>query len=163
VRAGEELPGDPMRRALDNWDKAAPPLLALLEASADGRDRSEEAAGAMFFILHLAGQARERRPFPAVCRLARDPEALEAALDAEITSTLASILIGTRTSCTGCSVLQCTRVASARGHPLERHRRAGVALPLACCRAAIGTRWSVGRKDEYGPAFRVCLPATRVM
>jgi hypothetical protein len=95
AQAGDELPRDAMRRALDNWDGAAPPLLALLEAFADGRDRSEGAAGAVFFALHLAGQARERRAFPAVCRLARDPEALEAALGDGITSTLAAILIGT--------------------------------------------------------------------
>ena len=55
AQAGDELPRDAMRRALDNWDEAAPPLLALLEAFADGRDRSEDAAGAVFFILHLAG------------------------------------------------------------------------------------------------------------
>jgi hypothetical protein len=95
AQAGDELPRDAMRRALENWGEAAPPLLALLEAFADGRDRSEDAAGAVFFALHLVGQARERRAFPAVCRLARDPEALEDALGDGITSTLAAILIGT--------------------------------------------------------------------
>ena len=95
ARAGDALPRDAMRRALDSWDEAAPPLLAVLEAFADGRDRSEDAAGAVFFALHLVAQARERRAFPAVCRLARDPEALEAALVDVITSTLAAILIGT--------------------------------------------------------------------
>jgi hypothetical protein len=95
ARAGDELPRDAMRQALDNWHEAAPPLLALLEVFADGRDRSEDAAGAVFFILHLAGQARERRAFSAICRLARDPEALEDALGDGITSTLAAILIGT--------------------------------------------------------------------
>jgi hypothetical protein len=95
ARAGEELPREAMQRALDNWDEVAPPLLALLEAHTDGRDRSEDATGAVFFILHLVGQAREQRAFPAICRLAQDPEALEDVLGDGIASTLPAILIGT--------------------------------------------------------------------
>jgi hypothetical protein len=95
ARAGDDLPRDAMRRALEDWENAAPPLLALLEAYADGRDRSEDARGAAFFVLHLAGQARERRAFPAICRLARDAGALEDALGDGISSTLPGILIGT--------------------------------------------------------------------
>ncbi len=95
ARAGDNLPRDAMRRALDDWENAAPPLLALLEAYAGGRNRSEAAAGAVFFILRLVGQARERRAFLAICRLARDAEALEDALGDGISSTLPGILIGT--------------------------------------------------------------------
>lgn len=95
AEAGDHLPRDAMREAIARWDEVAPDLLALLEAYAEGRDRSEAAAGTVFFILFLAAQARERRAFPAVCRLARDPEALEAALGDGVTESLAAILIGT--------------------------------------------------------------------
>lgn len=95
ARAGDDLPRSVMRRAIEDWENASPPLLALLEAYADGRDRSEDATSAVFFILHLVGQARERRAFPAICRLARDAEALEDALGDGISSTLPGILIGT--------------------------------------------------------------------
>jgi hypothetical protein len=95
AEAGDDLPRDAMRRSLENWEEAAPPLLAALEAYADGQDRSEHAASAMFFILHLMGQARERRAFPAICRLTQDYKALEDALGDGISVTLPGILIGT--------------------------------------------------------------------
>jgi hypothetical protein len=95
AEAGGHLPGDAMRQAIAHWDEAAPDLLALLEAYAEGSDRSEAAAGAVFFILFLVAEAREKRAFPAVCRLAQDPEALETALGDGITESLAAILIGT--------------------------------------------------------------------
>jgi hypothetical protein len=56
--AGHDLPREAMRWALDRWDEAAPGLLGVLERFADGTDRSEEAADALFFILHLAGERR---------------------------------------------------------------------------------------------------------
>ena len=59
--AGHDLPREAMRWALDNWDEAAPGLLGALERFVDGTDRSEEAANALFFILHLAGERRETR------------------------------------------------------------------------------------------------------
>ena len=59
--AGLELPREAMRWALDNWDEAAPGILGVLERFADGTGRSEEAANAAFFILHLAGERRETR------------------------------------------------------------------------------------------------------
>jgi hypothetical protein len=95
AQAGDVLPRDAMHRAIADWETAAPALLAVLDAYAEGRDRSEAARDATFFILHLAAQARERRAFPAVCRLARDGEAMEEALGDGITETLTAILIGT--------------------------------------------------------------------
>src|SRR4051794_8028953 len=84
-----------MRWALDHWDGAAPDLLEVLERFADGTDRSEEAVGAAFFILHLAAERRETRAFAPLCRLLRDPEALEEGLGDGVTTTLKRILIGT--------------------------------------------------------------------
>ena len=93
--AGQDLPREAMRWALDHWDEAAPGLLAVLERFADGTDRSEGTADAVFYILHLAGEKRETRAFGPLSRLARDAEALEAALGEATTTTLKGILIGT--------------------------------------------------------------------
>ena len=93
--AGHDLPREAMRWALDHWDEAAPGLLGMLERFADGADRSEEAAGAVFFILHLAGERRETRAFAPLCRLAKDAEAIEAVLGDGVTTTLSRILIST--------------------------------------------------------------------
>ena len=93
--AGHDLPRDAMRWALDNWDEAAPGLLGVVERFAGGADRSEEAAGAVFFILHLAGERRETRAFAPLCCLARDAEAIDSVLGDGVTTTLARIMIGT--------------------------------------------------------------------
>ena len=93
--AGNDLPRDAMRWALDNWDEAAPTLLDVLTRFADGADRSDDAANATFFILHLAAEKRDTRTFAPLCGLARDAEAIEAALGDGITTTLARIIIST--------------------------------------------------------------------
>jgi hypothetical protein len=93
--AGHDLPREAMQWALDNWEEAAPGLLGVLERYADGTDRSEDAANAAFFILHLAGERRETRAFAPLCRLAKDAEAIEAVLGDGITTTLKGILIST--------------------------------------------------------------------
>lgn len=93
--AGHDLPREAMRWALNHWDGAAPDLLGVLERFADGTDRSEEAVGAAFFILHLAAEKRETRAFAPLCRLAKDAEAIEAVLGDGVTTTLKRILIGT--------------------------------------------------------------------
>ena len=93
--AGHELPREAMRWALDNWDEAVPGMLGVLERFADGADRSEEAANAAFFILHLAGERRETRAFAPLRRLAKDAEAIEAVLGDGVTTTLKGILIST--------------------------------------------------------------------
>ena len=84
-----------MQWALDHWDEVAPELLGMLERYTSGADRSDEAASAVFFILHLAGEKQDTRVFPLLCRLAQDGEAVEAALGDGITTTLKQILIST--------------------------------------------------------------------
>lgn len=93
--ATHDLPRDAMRWALDNWDDAAPGLLAVLERYADGTDRAEETANAVFFILHLAGERRETRTFAPLCRLMKDAKAPDAVLGDGVTTTLKRIMIGT--------------------------------------------------------------------
>src|SRR3954454_2444672 len=93
--AGHDLPRYVMRWALDHWDEAAPGLLGVLERFADGTDRSEGAADALFFILHLAGERREARAFAPLCRLAKEAGVLETVMGDGVTTTLKRILIGT--------------------------------------------------------------------
>src|SRR5689334_19356426 len=93
--AGNDLPREAMRWSIDHWDEAAPGLLGVLERFADGTDRSEDAVGATFFILHLAAERRETRAFAPLCRLLRDAEASEEVLGDGVTTSLKGILIGT--------------------------------------------------------------------
>src|SRR3954464_1495897 len=91
--AGNDLPQEAAEWALDHWEEAAPGLLGVLERFASGTERSDEAARAVFFILHLAGEKQDPRAFPLLCRLAQNGEAIEAVLDDGITTTLKRILI----------------------------------------------------------------------
>src|SRR4051812_16818302 len=95
VSAGNDLPREAMQWTLDHWDEAAPDLLSLLERHTSGADRSDAAADAIFFILHLAGEKQDTRVFPLLCRLAQDGEAIRTALGDGITTTLKRILIST--------------------------------------------------------------------
>ena len=61
-----------MQWTLDHWDEAAPELLSVLERYTSGADRSDEAARAVLFILHLAGEKKDTRVFSLLCRLAQD-------------------------------------------------------------------------------------------
>ena len=92
--SGHDLPHEAMQWTLDHWDAVAPELLGMLERFASGTDRSDEAASAVFFILHLAGEKQDTRVFSLLCRLAQDVEALEAALG-DTATTFRPILIST--------------------------------------------------------------------
>jgi hypothetical protein len=89
------LPETSIRWALDNWDTAAPRFIELLTSYAEGTDRSPETTGALFFVVHLLGERRETRAFPALCRLVYDTDAMEEALGDAATETLTGILIST--------------------------------------------------------------------
>src|SRR3954462_11206906 len=52
--AGHDLPHEVLQWTLDHWEEVAPELLGMLERYISGADRSDEAASAIFFILHLA-------------------------------------------------------------------------------------------------------------
>src|SRR5829696_7884415 len=95
VSAGNNLPREAMQWTLDHWDAVAPELLSVVERYTSGADRSDEAASAVFFILHLAGEKQDTRAFPLLCGLAQDGEAVEAVLGDGITITLKRILIST--------------------------------------------------------------------
>jgi len=92
---GSRFPRDAMQWVLDNWEIAAPSLLALLHAYANGEDVSERTEGILFFALHLFADRRETRAFPALCHLLRDPEQPELVLGDGVTTTLSGIIIST--------------------------------------------------------------------
>jgi uncharacterized protein len=59
--AGNDLPQEAAEWALGHWEESAPGLLSVLERFASGAERSDEAASAVFFILHLAGEKQDTR------------------------------------------------------------------------------------------------------
>jgi hypothetical protein len=95
AEAGEGFPRQAMEAALTRWDAEAPRLLAALADYAEGRDRSEAAALAALYVVYLAAQARERRAFPLLCRLARDVDALDTAIGDGMTEDFPGILAAT--------------------------------------------------------------------
>jgi hypothetical protein len=89
------VPVDAMNWALQHWDEAGPRFVELLDRCADGSVWSEGTEDALFFIFHMLAEMQEKRAFPALCRLARDSEAIELILGDAITETLNQILIST--------------------------------------------------------------------
>ena len=76
--AGNDLPQDAAEWSLDHWEEAAPGLLGVLERFASGTERSDEAASAVFFILHLAGEKQDPlspqgREQPSLLRVLQSP------------------------------------------------------------------------------------------
>jgi hypothetical protein len=92
--SGHDLPREAMQWALDHWDEVAPELLSVVERYTSEADRSDEAASAVLFILHLAGEKQDTRVFSLLCRLAQDGEAVEEVLG-DTTTTFKQILIST--------------------------------------------------------------------
>ncbi len=93
--AGHDLPREAMQWTLDHWHAVAPELLSVLERYTSGADRSDAAASAVLFILHLAGEKQDTRAFSLLCRLAQEGEAVEAPLGDGTTVTVKQILIST--------------------------------------------------------------------
>src|SRR5579883_2825703 len=82
---GRRLPVEAMQACRDDWESVAPALLGVLERYLEDGDRSERTEAALFFILHMFGERREARAFAPLCRLAADPEALEAIIEDAVT------------------------------------------------------------------------------
>ena len=93
--AGNTLPGAAMRSALDHWETAGPRFVELLERCAEGADRTDPTKDALFFAIHLLGEKREAKAFPALCRLLQNEEPAESILGDAITENLCGVLIGT--------------------------------------------------------------------
>lgn len=95
VSADYDLPVTAMRWTTENWAEASPRLLTMLIRYADGKELSDDVERALFFAVHLMAQNREAKAFPAMCRLAAEPDAVEAVLGEGVTETLKRILIST--------------------------------------------------------------------
>ncbi|MFC7476785.1 DUF1186 domain-containing protein [Dankookia sp. GCM10030260] len=93
--AGDGFPRAAMERALARWDAEAPRLLTALADYAEGRDRGEATTAIALYAVYLVAQTRERRAFPLLCRLARDSEALDAAIGDGAIEDLPGILAAT--------------------------------------------------------------------
>lgn len=93
--ADERLPEASMRWAIEHWEQTGPVFVDMLEACADGRDRSEPTVQALFLIIHLFGQVRDTDGFRPLCRLLQDPELGDLVLGDAVTETLPGILINT--------------------------------------------------------------------
>lgn len=91
--AGDNLPKDSIRWALEHWDVAAPRFARLIDDLVQGRDDGDAAVNAAFYIFHLLGEKRECAQFKAMCELLKNRELAERVLDEAITATLREILI----------------------------------------------------------------------
>ncbi len=89
----EELPGAAMQWALDHWDEASPRFVARLRAYAAGANRTDEAGGELFFIVHLCGERRDERAYTPLCQLIGEGEEASGFLGDAVTESLNGILI----------------------------------------------------------------------
>ena len=87
------LPRVALAAAVARWDDIRPALHAQLQAYVDGSDRSDRATTLCFMAIYLMAQQRDTTGFALVCRLVRDPKAVEAILSDGITEDLNSILV----------------------------------------------------------------------
>ena len=92
--AGEELPEEALRWALDNWDVASGAFMQVLARCAKQLGEATDAdVNIALFGLHLMAEKRETRAFPLVCALAQSPEGLPAILGDTMLWSGAAILI----------------------------------------------------------------------
>ena len=91
--ADRTLPRTALRQAIDRWPQVSPHLLAVLEAAANGTDRSDRAAAILSFGIYLMAQVREPRAFRPLCAVGTARDFLDRALGDGITEDLACILV----------------------------------------------------------------------
>ena len=89
------LPVEAIRWALEHWEEAFPDFLTVLEEYPIGVEADTGTSLAAFFIVHLCGDMAEKRVFPVLCRLFRDPITSNDLLGDSTTETLHGILIRT--------------------------------------------------------------------
>ncbi|MFQ5774171.1 MAG: DUF1186 domain-containing protein [Kiloniellaceae bacterium] len=90
----EGLPRRALKTAADNWEILLPEFLEMLEAYVRDPEANGEAERALFLVVHLFGQMRERRAYRPLTRLLRmDPPYVEAVLGDAATETLHQVLI----------------------------------------------------------------------
>ena len=91
----DDFPLDMMQQVLAAWNETGPQCRALLRDYLNGADLSERTEQALFVIVHLFGEMEDTASFPALCRLAQDPERASSVLGDFGLVSLPAILIST--------------------------------------------------------------------
>jgi hypothetical protein len=92
--AGRVVPRSAISQATERWDEAAPVLLEMIEdaAATPADELPERSRNILFYTIYLMAQQRETRAFRPLCRLAAQPQALDAAIGDGITEDFSAIL-----------------------------------------------------------------------
>jgi uncharacterized protein len=90
--AGHVLPRAALMQAADRWPEVGSALLAALQSSADGTDRSDRTDTILFFAIYLMAQVRETRAFRPLCAVAADGERIFRLIGDGVTEDLCVIL-----------------------------------------------------------------------
>lgn len=93
LSADDAFPRAAMEWALAHWDEVAPRFVARLRAAASRGKVVDEAANAMFHLVHLAGEKGETRTYEPLCRLIALDRSIEDWLGDAATETLPGVLI----------------------------------------------------------------------
>jgi hypothetical protein len=91
--AGRVLPRVALEQAAARWPEVGPVLLALLEAAADGTDRSDRTNRILLFATYLMAEVGETRAFRPLCAIAADGESMTRMIGDGVTEDLALILV----------------------------------------------------------------------
>lgn len=90
--AGRVLPRAALEQAASRWPEVGPVLVALLEAAANGTDRSERTNRILFFATFLMAQGGKTRAFRPLCAIAADGERMRWMIGDAVTEGFACIL-----------------------------------------------------------------------
>lgn len=95
LSAARYLPDLAVARSVLSPSAVAPPILAVLDAAADGQSLSESEGNLLFWGVHILAAARDRSGYPSLMRMLRRPrEALDDLLGDAVTATLSRVLAG---------------------------------------------------------------------
>ena len=89
---GRVLPRKALKQAADNWPEVAAPLLAMLEALANGSALTERSEAILYYGIYLMAQMREARAFRHICAIAAVSEQIDRLIGDGVTEDLPSIL-----------------------------------------------------------------------
>jgi hypothetical protein len=94
LSVAEGLPRGPLEQAIARPEAVTPEFLGILERFVDDPEGRWADRDAVFFIVHLLAQFREKRAYPLLMRLlAWDPERLDEVLGDAITSTVPRLVV----------------------------------------------------------------------
>lgn len=91
----EHFPEAALREALTRWNDVSRDFVILLRRYLDFEEQTPEVERALFFIIHLFGEKKERKAFDLICQLLLDPESSDKVLGFSMTETLSGIILST--------------------------------------------------------------------